>query len=41
MEPLTKEDLSDISEEQETTKPTKNVVIGKEFAKLTKKAPKK
>lgn len=38
MEPPTQEDLSDISEEEETRKPTKNVVTGKDFAKLTKKA---
>ena len=39
MKPSTKEDLSDISEEEETTtEPTKNVVTGKDFAKLTKKA---
>lgn len=30
--------MSDISEEEETTKPTKNVVAGKGFARLTKKA---
>lgn len=36
MKPSTKEDLSDISEEEETTtEPTKNVVTGKDFAKLT------